>query len=375
MSTRKKLPIVLFVLIFIAQSVLTGSGLSAGVNGSGQMANVHSSVYGPGTSVNDAVYESVYGPAGMKPALTFEQTEIKDNILTNFEMEFGDGTPLPDPPETLPNPAETELEMSVRYEFALPDDHTYGAGSTYTFKLPEQLEVYNVVSGTLGNYGGYTVDRNGTVVLTFNENIESDSEIEGWFEFRSYIARGLEGSTEQTIRVPIEGDTYVDIPLLFEVKGNSIDKRGTPNQYYNGTKITWEVDFNKDRAELVNAELHDPIDGNQKFVDGSIKIYELDVRLDGTVTQGNDVTSSFDTNEFPINFGDTNGAYRVVFETDITDEDGTSYPNKATLTADGVDLDATSTVWIQRGKALEKRAASYDPVSQTITWEIKYNYN
>ncbi|USK43597.1 Cna B-type domain-containing protein [Cytobacillus oceanisediminis] len=304
----------------------------------------------------------------------YEPVEIQENIITDFELTLRDGTPLPDP---LPNPNEHDIELKAKYSFALANDHTYRAGSTYTFKLPEQLTVYNQASGKLGEYGTFTVSTDGTVVFTFNENIEAHSDIDGWIEVYSLIDRHLEGGTTQKIVVPIKGETVKELILNFEPKnGNSIDKRGTPNQKYNASSIAWEIDFNKNQDVLAGAQLLDPIDDpNQEFIAGSMKIYKLDVQLNGSVNLGEEVTEKY-KGTFPIDFGNINrDAYRVVFDTRITDSEATNYQNHATIKWKDGELSAGATVNVGRGKALEKRSSHYDSKSQTITWEVKYNYN
>ncbi|WP_054860269.1 Ig-like domain-containing protein [Gracilibacillus sp. JCM 18860] len=146
---------------------------------------------------------------------SFTKTEIKENLITDFELTLRDGSPLPDP---LPHPSE-ELELKVHYDFALPNDHEYAAGSTFTFQLPEQLTVYNMVTGELGgDYGQYEVTTDGTVTFTFNKNIELKSDITGYLEVYSVIDKYLEGGTEQTIKVPIREDEVKEIDLHFESK-------------------------------------------------------------------------------------------------------------------------------------------------------------
>src|SRR5690606_21605123 len=77
-----------------------------------------------------------------------------------------------------------------------------------------------------------------------------------------------------------------------------------------------------------------------------------------------------------IRFGDTDKAYRVLYVTDINDYDGTTYSNTATVTGDNdVEMTANSSVGTERGTPLSKRSVRYDEDTQTITWEIKYNYN
>lgn len=305
----------------------------------------------------------------------FEAVEIEENIITDFTLTQRNGDPIPSP---LPNPATSEIELKATYFFALPNDHTYGAGSTYTFTLPEQLEVFNAVNGRLGDFGTYTISKEGVVVFTFNENIELQSDITGFVEVFSLIDQDLTGDTTQTIKIPVREQADKEFTLQFSpnTNGQALSKKGTPDRRYNATTLNWEIDLNRHESVLSNAVLADPIsDTNQQFVPGSIKVYALDVQLDGSVIQGPEVTS-FDTTVFPINFGELNRqAYRVVFQTTIVDDKGVTYPNTATLTWDNGSLNASASVAVTRGKALEKRSAAYDAKTQTITWEIKYNYN
>lgn len=65
-----------------------------------------------------------------------------------------------------------------------------------------------------------------------------------------------------------------------------------------------------------------------------------------------------------------------MYETDITNQDQSAFRNKASLVSgDKVISSAEGTVNVTRGSPLNKKAAQYDPVTQTITWEIRYNYN
>src|SRR5699024_1463113 len=82
------------------------------------------------------------------------------------------------------------------------------------------------------------------------------------------------------------------------------------------------------------------------------------------------------SDKFPLNLGNIDSAYRVVYETEVNDRKGESYQNKATLGGDNIDsMDAEATVDVTRGEALAKDSAEYDNVSQTINWEVKYNYD
>ncbi|MBC5636472.1 hypothetical protein H8S33_06490 [Ornithinibacillus sp. BX22] len=303
---------------------------------------------------------------------------IKENILTGVELTLGDGSPLPD---RMPHPSEEILDLKIQYQFELPNGHEYTSGSTFTFTLPEIFTVFNRVEGELTSadgivFGAFVLEQDGTVTMTFNDQIESRSDIAGFIGFHTEIKEDIDGSVDRTIVIPISGDKTIEIPIRFEPNvGSSIDKRGIPDRKYNTQTITWEIDFNKDLRSITNAVLSDNLDEDLQLVPNSIKLYKLDVQLDGSVVQGAEITDHVFT-EFPLNLGDIDSAYRVVFETTITDEDGTSYPNTATLTGDDIDaLHANATVNVARGTALDKEAGDYDPINQTINWIVRYNYN
>ncbi|QKS72620.1 LPXTG cell wall anchor domain-containing protein [Paenalkalicoccus suaedae] len=318
---------------------------------------------------------------------------ITENIITNFRMTLLNGDPLPDP---MPNPADQTLNLAVFYEFALPD-LKYGAGSTFTFQLPNVFAVFNAVSGSLADtdgtvLGSFTLDTNRTVVLTFNEEIETRSNVTGTVRFQTEIRKDLTGDTDQEIIVPVgpDGGQTVVIPITFKPKvARSVDKRGVPNRSFNAETIAWEVDFNKEKNAITNAVLEDPIlselgtsdFGNQKL-QGNVELYYLNVQLDGTVTQGGLVPSSEYTltatdNLVKVAFNGTiTDAYRLKFTTEITEDTGVRYRNTATLKGDGLtNLTASATVSTGRGQTLQKRAVTYDNVNQTVSWEVKLNYN
>lgn len=99
---------------------------------------------------------------------------------------------------------------------------------------------------------------------------------------------------------------------------------------YNATtsRITWTIGINYDVGELKNAQVSDPIQGNQQYVDNSVKIYHYTVEPDGTVVKGAEVDNYGDfvidepseannetlTVRFP---NDESAAYLVEFKTSL----------------------------------------------------------
>ncbi|MFP7492529.1 SpaA isopeptide-forming pilin-related protein [Terribacillus saccharophilus] len=309
--------------------------------------------------------------------------EIEENIITNIVLKDKEGNII-DANENPDNHPSLGDEVSLDMEWALADGHPYGEGSTFTFSLPDYFAIYNDVDGQLEfgdeSVGTYHLSMDGTVVMTFNDNITKLSNVKGTLHFWTEFHERIEGSIEQEITFNIKEEDIAVIPVRFQPKpGNAIDKSGKTDRGYNAKEITWTVDFNKQLQTIENAVLKDPLEENQQLQTDSIKVYELDVQLDGSVKPGELVDPSAYTVQdepFEINFGKLTDAYRVEFKTDITDADGTAYKNTATLTGSNIeDLPATASVNVSRGKPLAKRSVTYDAAKQTIKWEVQYNYN
>ncbi|MCM3760983.1 SpaA isopeptide-forming pilin-related protein [Alkalihalobacillus oceani] len=299
---------------------------------------------------------------------------IKENIITSILLKDEDGNEFG--PDNQPSLGEI---VDIHLNWKLENGHGYKAGSTFTFYLPDAFEVYNPVNGELTfgstNMGTFELGMDRKVTMTFNETIEQLSNIMGTLNFRTAFREDLVGDIIQEIVFEIRDEVIATIPVHFKPKpGSTLEKRGTPDKGYNAKEITWTIDLNKSLQAIEGAVLEDPIEEGQAFQPGSIEVYELNMQLDGSAVQGNQVAMGDGT--FPLNFGDISTAYRVIFKTDVIIEDATSYENKAFLKGDNItDQEASAKVETRRGKPLEKRAVRYDGPNQLITWEIKFNYN
>ncbi|MEK4472830.1 collagen binding domain-containing protein [Paenibacillus sp. FSL R7-0048] len=288
---------------------------------------------------------------------------------------------------------ELDSYSELNYTWSLPDGHGYKDGSTYTFDLPTQFELYNDLNGDLifddEPVGSYTVDKNtNRVVFTFNAYIETHDKVGGTFSVRSLLSsKKITGSTKQTLIFPIQGGTQT-IELNFKPKVSStIEKDGSPKpQYYNPTSIAWTVDVNKALESVKNAVVTDTLPVGLSLNTVSIAVYELDVKVDGTVSLGNLVDSSkYDVTgstlgELKLKFADNplTKAYRIGFSTDITGTgvDAKTFLNEAVLTGDnGFSEKASTTVTVGRGKPLSKESTNYDAANQVISWAVNFNYN
>jgi len=325
--------------------------------------------------------QSVFTPLVTKADEPQDNKEIKENILTNAVLTFENtvGQQV--------DQVDRSTIISVKYDWKLPNGHGYKSGATYQFRLPEPLVVYETIKEEPILFNGETIgtfslDFDGTVKIVFNDFIETHSNIKGTIEVLSKISETVTITEDKKIIItPIADGKQIEIPIVFQPEGPTITKKGTPNKPYNTESIAWTIDFNKNLENIHSAVLKDPIQDGQELDANSVKVYKLITRLDGSVTQGEEVPGlkiekTSDGRDFQINLGDIKSAYRVIYTTNIIDQDKTKYENIAFLTGKNFkEQSATGSVSVHRGVPLEKTSTKYDPVSQTITWEIKYNYN
>ncbi|GAE31828.1 Cna B-type domain-containing protein [Alkalihalobacillus hemicellulosilyticus] len=318
--------------------------------------------------------------------------EITENIITGVTLSIGEGEelePLEDGDLIVVKYPYEEKKYELVYEFELPNNHGYGAGAIYTIEVPEMFEIPQIhvdeaidlarVDGVV--FGKFHTDGN-NVIITFNENIEERSDIRGEIELSSNFDADYDGVADgDVITFPIGGEDTLEFPIKFIRHANAIDKQGVGNRGYNTETITWTVDVNKNLQEIENATLTDVIEeGDHSFVDGSLRVYELVMNANGTVDEAIEITMDhdFEVSAFPeLELGFIDSAYRFVYETEINDDTGTTYRNNATLDGDHMDLPSTTnaSVVVTRGQPLEKDSIDYDNVSQTITWEVRYNFD
>ncbi|WP_218918887.1 SpaA isopeptide-forming pilin-related protein [Paenibacillus borealis] len=284
---------------------------------------------------------------------------------------------------------DSTVKLNLTYE--LPDAK-YDKGATYTYTLPSQLKINQTYSGTLVNsefadgIGTYTVGADNKVVFVFNENIEGLLDIKGTFWVESTLSSTtVTGSTTQVLYFPIAGNANNSITLQVQPSnGKAITKTGTPMpQKYNASSIDWTVDVNTLLNKLDNAVITDPMQTGLELDPASIAVYALTVDVKGNLTLGGQVspalydTTASDLTKLDLKFKNSiNEAYRVKFTTkNISTGEQTKFNNTATLTANGSPESASAEVNINLGKTLEKFTSGYNSSDETITWEIRFNYN
>ncbi|NOU79785.1 hypothetical protein GC101_12965, partial [Paenibacillus sp. LMG 31459] len=313
-------------------------------------------------------------------------TEITEDIVKTVTLSvYENGMQVTDSVYKL----DSMVRLNLTYE--LPDAK-YDKGATYTYTLPSQLKINQTYSGTLVNsefangIGTYTVGADNKVVFVFNENIEGLLDIKGTFWVESTLSlTTVTGSTTQVLHFPIAGNADNSITLQVQPSnGKAITKTGTPMpQKYNASSIDWTVDVNTLLNKLDNAVITDPMQTGLELDPASIAVYALTVDVKGNLTLGGQVSSALydttasDLTKLDLKFNNSiNEAYRIKFTTkNISTTEQTKFNNTATLTANGSPQTASAEVNINLGKTLEKFTSGYNSSDETITWEIRFNYN
>ncbi len=311
---------------------------------------------------------------------------IQENIITGIKITDIYGNPST--PEKPIDPYGSDGVL-VSIEWELPDNHDIKAGDTFSFELPDIFKGLAGTDGRLDDFGSYTIDENGLVTMTFNENVGSD-KVHGKIDLYTWLdALKLEKETQQRIEIPLPGGK-IEVDLNLKPKGGAlIAKEGTIDKGFKGTFATWTVDVNTGLNKLVNPTISDNIPAGLTFDKDSVEITVLDVDIDGNVTETTkklapedyDVVVDSDGNpqiKLNVTGDDQFKAYRVKYKTTVDNPDELeelqTWTNEAKMTNDGKESDSVkSTVSSNYGQEIKKDHPNYNPKEQTFDWELEYN--
>ncbi|WP_225440898.1 collagen binding domain-containing protein [Lacticaseibacillus rhamnosus] len=320
--------------------------------------------------------------------------DSKGTIITGAKIEFTDSK------GNTVDPAQVtkDTNLNFQYTWAIPDElkdnYQLKDGDYFSFKLPEGI-TYKPGTGTLDEYGTYSIAADGTVKFIFNSNVENVNHVEGTFGYTSTISSDSSSGKENIVIDTTTGP--VTIPIVVQPSGgNDIAKTGqltgANTSGNNPTGITWDVTINTNGQELKNATISDPMPSDTtNTVPTTLKsvvVYPLTVDLNGNVTKtGDPLKEGTDYNvengkiTFIGAYADTYQAFKIEYTSDIDssklpDNGGKlTFTNKATLTNDDKSYSASATVNANYGKLLTKSFDGQDNNgSQKYNWHIEYNY-
>lgn len=316
-----------------------------------------------------------------------------NSIITSVTMAvYENGTQVTDSVYKL----DSEVKVGLTFKLPVTDPetgaHGYKDGDTFEYQLPYQLAIDQSYTGDLvysgvasGKIGTYKVGTDNKVVLTFIKDIEGLFNVGGTFNVTSKLSSTkVTGTTTQELLFPIAGNLNNTIVIKVHPKGGtSITKDGIPQpQKYNPSSILWTVNVNTVQDEVYKAVVTDSIPAGLELDLSSIEVYKLEVDVQGKVTHRTQIGSDqYDpsgstTSSLNVKFFNTiTDAYQVTFSTKITNTTLKNFTNTAKLTGEGIDKSSSKTVDIVRGVPLKKTAGNFDPMDETIPWEIQFNYN
>ncbi|MCR6849844.1 SpaA isopeptide-forming pilin-related protein [Bacillus sp. IBL03825] len=307
--------------------------------------------------------------------------QITTNILTGVKLTDKDGKPF-----TEDNRPSTDSPANIEFTWELLKSMNVKSGDYYIFDLPKHFKIYNTINSPLydsenNQIGNFTVTKDGKVTMTFNDYVEEHPDVAGNLQLKTEFNKAeIKGTTTQEIPFPIKDK---DVSITVDFKPNvqtATNKKGLPDRPINTNEINWKVEMNKTKDTLKNAVFKDNIPQGTSLNKDSIKVYYLEVDVNGNVTRGTEAEPtdyniiSSDGSKLEIAFKDSiNRAYQIEYATKITDENIKSFRNNVTITSDNQkQQNASSTVTVSRGTHLNK-TSKYDPKTQTIEWTITYN--
>ncbi|MCY8204521.1 Ig-like domain-containing protein [Bacillus sp. N12A5] len=317
-------------------------------------------------------------------SLQTEEKQITQTILTGVTLTDENGKPY-----DKGNRADTNSPVKISIDWAIPDDlgKTINVGDKYEFDLPKEFIMHNDIlnlplSAGDTTYGTFSIDTNGHVVMTFNGEVKESSNVKGTLVINTqFNEKKITGSTTQKIPFPVNSNTPETTVYFKPNVSKTIDKSGVLDKGINPGKVTWTVDVNKKLDQVKNAKLTESLP--EGLIYRSVKVYELNVNIDGSVSKGNEVSSGYSVDsKGNVTFdGTIDSAYRLVYETDIDNsakpsEGGNlTLTNKAAFSGDNLEpISAEATVAAKYGKMIAKSSTGYDGESQTFSWALSYNY-
>lgn len=277
-----------------------------------------------------------------------------------------------------------ELDLSklyfLEYKWSLEEDHPFvdSSSNTYTFSLPSSFKLNGAVSGTLDQFGTFSAAADGTVTMTFNDEVHDQGygiPTDGSLFFWVYADETKVVNDELEI-IFVPGGQPITLNVKAQVQepiNYGITKSGEAEPAFNPTKINWTIKANTTNERITGAVVSDILPDGLGAPD-NVKVFYGNDDITGNVNVIPTVGS------LTVDFGSTtviDSTYRITFDTPINDNSETSFFNRVEM--NGAELPSpvtgNDTVKPTRGIDLDKESTAYDANTETVTWQIKYNFD
>lgn len=277
------------------------------------------------------------------------------------------------------NPAKPDETVYIHYEFDLTS-LTLAPGDQFTIHIPQEYCHLVAEQNQPLRFGGeiiayYDISSDGTVTITFNENVRNKQGVTGGFWVGCKLEEDKIGEKgEIDIDVTDRNLPSVHIPIDQESVIPEISKQGSVNDK---GEIVWTITINKKDADLKNAKLVDSLTNGQEIT-GVRVIQDWYKEL----TNGKEYSfEGIGSSEFSLEFLEDVDANTIQIEIttklpagEMPDEDQSkTIPNKAELTTDRGTFPAEGSCTYKTDRI--EKTGSYDTDSREITWTITVNKN
>lgn len=310
---------------------------------------------------------------------------LPDNFLTSMNLTFEDsnGVQVVDP--------TVNDTINFNFTFVLPEAvrQLMQGGDYYTIQLPDTVKIAQdqtyLLSSNGVQYATLTIDTSGLVTITFTNEVQDASDINGNFHFTGTFNKINIGGPGPIIIIPgTHEELQVTVNLKPNYTGDNIAKAGHFDRAQNPTEIIWNVDINVGLNSLTNAQVSETFPNGTTFE--SVQVYEVQVDFSGNVVAGS--ATLVDPSNYTVGNNGTvtfinpiQNAYQIQYTTSIDDDakpaagGQINFVNNAVLQSDGVNsATAQATVAANYGKEINKTRGNYDSKNQIINWKINYNY-
>ena len=308
-----------------------------------------------------------------------EQTSGAD--ISNVELLIN-GNPADE--ESLSSIGQTD-NATIIYHWEVDNFAEINNGDYIETTIPQGFRLANDISGSLllsdgDSVGEFFLDRTTRILrLTFNDFVETMLDVSGKVQINTrFDLTEITTSNPVIFTFPLNEEITKTFEIQFTptTKVSDLVKSGVANKAINADVITWTIDANRNLKSYESFILSDTYPSDLDYVSDSLRIYKLNISLNGDVSVGEEVTSQFalalnePNHSFDIDFERIQQAYRVVYQTSINDIDTTSFENMVTA----ANATAKATVNVTRGSLLEKSGTldrTFNP--NEVNWTIVAN--
>lgn len=295
---------------------------------------------------------------------------------------------------------QVDDNLLLQYEWSLPEElrKHIQAGDYFDFKLPDKFVINaEQLTGSLTDsegrvYGTFVINKDGSVRITFTDEVEKNSGIKGKLNVAGKVDRNkIDGPGDTEIDVPFVDGSDHETPNIVVPNTKAISKKVVSQSKNdeiidNKATVRWEIIANQTANTMTNGQLTDYLPKGATYK-GNLTVMEYDVDLatGKLIEPGKAITltPSFDSDGNPVfKFpSPTKKAYKVSFDTAIdldqyesavNPEDlSATVTNKANLTSEETkEVDASASATFGSSSVIKKSGTGIK--DGVASWQITF---